>query len=251
MNEHSRHHRNTDILEQKRRLMNQRLDKQRARLNARFDQKQAQLNGVLNEKQEQIITAALELLHEGGLNNLGLRDIARRINIQAPAIYWHFKNKEILIDFMAEAILQKEFAHMKPRADDEPWQDWLIGHMQKLRHAMLAYPDGARIVAGAHLYPAVTLGTLLETAFISLADSGLNVRKARHVIMTCVSFAFGYVIEEQSSPTVEEVAAFNRTDVSDNFPRMMESVRVAHENGDHAEEDFMTGINYIIRGSSY
>jgi len=249
MNDHSKRHQSADILEEKRRLMNKRLDEQRARINARFDQKQAQLNGELNTKQEQIIAAALELLDEGGLNNLSLRDIAKRINIQAPAIYWHFKSKDILIDYMAEAILQKAFSNLTLRRDDESWQDWLVDQMNRLRTAMLSYPDGARIVAGAHLYPAVTLGKLFEAAFSSLTSAGIENRTARHILFTCTSFAFGCVIEEQSSPTIEEAAAFNTSELSEQFPNMMQSVREAYANGHNAKEDFMAGIDLIIRGS--
>jgi TetR/AcrR family transcriptional regulator, tetracycline repressor protein len=249
MDNKRRHQLSADILEQKRRLINRRLDMQRARVNARFDQKKAQLTGELNAKQEQIINAALELLHEGGLSNLSLRDIARRINIQAPAIYWHFKSKEILVDYMAEVILQKAFAAIEDRRENETWQDWMMHQMKELRKAMLSYPDGARIVAGAHLYPAVTLGKLFEISFTSLSSAGIDQRTARHILFTCTSFAFGCVIEEQSSPTLDEVAAFESSDLSMQFPHMMRAVHEAQDQQETPEQTFIIGINLILKGS--
>ena len=78
-------------LERKRAQINEQLDAHRQRINQRFDQKTAELNGKLNFKQEQIISAALELLASGGLNEMSLRDIAKKLDIKAPALYWYFK----------------------------------------------------------------------------------------------------------------------------------------------------------------
>ncbi|MEJ0014305.1 MAG: TetR family transcriptional regulator [Actinomycetota bacterium] len=169
-------------------------------MNKKLDEKFAALNGQMNRKQEEIIAASLELLTSGGLNELSLRDIAKKLNIKAPALYWYFKSKSELVDHMAEKILSKEFDGSKPRVEGESWQDWLAEYMGKLRKAMLAYPDGGRVVAGAHLYPTKTLAQVFENSIVSLTSAGVEELKAFYTAMTAVQFAFGFVIEEQSSP---------------------------------------------------
>lgn len=233
-------------LEKRRAELNAQIDKQRDRINTIIDKKKAKLGGELNPKQEQIITAALELLNENGLNNLSLRDIAKRINIQAPALYWHFKNKEALIDYMAEAILQKEFKDLQVRAENEDWQQWLIGLMIRLRKAMLAYKDGGRVVAGAHLYPAVTLATITETGMASLMSAGVNIKTARYILLTATHYTFGHVIEEQAAPTPEQVAEFDVQSFLGHYPHIAKALSEAYE--EDPEANFVVGLRYIIVG---
>lgn len=218
-----------------------RFERMRERLRKRF--------GELNSSQQRIIDAALELLKEDGLNNLSLRKLARMVDMQAPALYWHFKNKDVLVDYMAEGILQKEFHDLQPRQTDEPWQEWLIQHMLKLRKAMLAYPDGARVVAGAHLYPAVTLAQISETSLGSLLAAGFKPESARNITLTATHYTFGHVIEEQAAPTPEQLADFDIELFLQPFPNMRHIFEAAKAHGFKSDEDFVAGLQYIIRSA--
>src|ERR1700761_7778082 len=77
-----------------------RLAQQQARVNARFEKMRERVDkkyGRPNISQQRIIDAALTLLQQDGLNNLSLRKLAAQLDMQAPALYWHFKNKDVLI----------------------------------------------------------------------------------------------------------------------------------------------------------
>jgi TetR/AcrR family tetracycline transcriptional repressor len=238
------------LLDHQRQIVNQRLDSQRARINARFDEKKAQLEGKLTSKQEQIIAVSLELLRADGLNNLSLRDIAKRLNIQASALYWHFRNKEELVDFMAEAIMHEEFKDIQPRQTEQDWQEWLTNHMVRLRKAMLAYPDGGRVVAGAHLYPAITLGKFFESGLESLYSADIELQKARHIVMTAAYYTFGYAIEQQSSPTTEELRNnINNHPFRNRLPNLGMATEQAIRSGTSSDDDFKIGLSFIIRGA--
>jgi TetR/AcrR family tetracycline transcriptional repressor len=193
----------------------------------------------LSERQQKIIDAALELLTETGFNELSLRDIAKRLGVKAPAIYKHFKNKETLVDYMAECILQKELKDLQPIADGENWQDWLTSHIAALRRAMLAYPDGGRVVAGAHLFPAVTLAKLMEYSLESLCHAGLDLQTAKHIYKTAVSYTFGSVIEEQSDIITGAVHPAEVTA----YPKITEAMSNTGTN----DEEFLIGLKYIVR----
>jgi len=232
----------------------ERLAKQHERINKRFERMRQRLDqryGQATDHQQRIVEAALELLKKDGLNNLSLRKLARQLNMQAPALYWHFQNKEILIDYLAEAILAREFHDLRPRPEDEPWQDWLTDHMSRLRSAMLAYPDGGRVVAGAHLYPAVTLGKLFECTLESLVSAGFELRAARIITMTASTYTFGFVIEEQASPNIEDIEQFLDDELAnERYPRLMEAERAARKGHHNMDEDYRAGLAYIIRGAA-
>ena len=51
-----------------------------------------------------------------GLDGLTLRAIAKELDVQAPALYWHFKNKQALLDEMATEMFRRMVART-PAAD--------------------------------------------------------------------------------------------------------------------------------------
>jgi TetR/AcrR family transcriptional regulator, tetracycline repressor protein len=196
----------------------------------------------LSDKQQEIVEAALELLREKGFNELSMRDIAKKLGVKAPAIYWHFESKTVLVDYMAEYILRKEIGDFSPKENEQSWQNWLIYHISLLRKAMLSYPDGGRVVAGAHLFPAVTLAKLMEYTLVSLTGAGLDIRAARNIMVAAIRYTFGYVIEEQS----------DRPDRLLTSPRhaigkaLMEAANI----GDTEDDIFLSGLELIIIGGS-
>jgi len=96
-----------------------------------------------------IVAEAVALLDAEGLENVTLRKLAARLGVQAPTLYWHLPNKAALITAIAEEILTPLPA--TPIGDADRWQDWLIGLATGLRRALLAHPDGARIISIAQM----------------------------------------------------------------------------------------------------
>lgn len=240
-------------LEEAQRKTQERLAQQQDRIDKRFERIRERLTkkyGEPNDSQLRIISAALELLSDDGLDNLSLRKLASRVDMQASALYWHFKSKEVLVDYMAEAILVREFKDLQPRQEDETWQDWLSEQMVRLRRAMLAFPDGGRVVAGAHICPAVTLGKLFEQTMVSLYSAGINLQTARNISMTVTNYTFGFVIEEQAGPSEEEIAMLAQNGAMSPYPKLMQAMQEAHRDNKDLGNDYIVGLQYIIDGAS-
>jgi len=237
-------------LDRQRSLMAERMEREMSRTNSQIERVMEQAQHGLSPKQEKIVDAALELLRSKGLADLSLREIAKSLHMQAPALYWHFKSKEVLIDYMAEAILKKEFTEMPQRAKDQTWQEWLTNHMLRLRRAMLAYPDGARVVAGAHPFPAVTLGKLFNSQLESLHSAGLSLAMAARIATAATTYTFGYVIEEQASPTNEELANFDFSIIQDSAPLVAELMTSQQGQRGDATSQYLSGLELIIDGAT-
>ena len=206
------------------------------------------IEGVMALHKQQIVVEALALLDEVGIEGVTLRPLADRLGVQAPALYWHVKNKAQLLDEMAEAILREEFAEIAPRRADEPWQDWLIAVAHRLRCAMRARREGARVVAGAHLYPAVTLARLTEACLRALLSAGLTLQQARTLTLTVKDFTFGRVIEEQASPTAEEVRRMDLQDFAEAYPLLAFAIHEVAEARQTNDDDFDASLRLILRG---
>lgn len=151
---------------------------------------------------KRIVTEAVALLDEQGLDGVTLRNLARRLGVQAPTLYWHIPNKAALITAIAEEILGQEFDHSESPDPSVRWQDWLSGLAQRLRRALLAHPDGARVLSFAQ--SSVTMAGISELAMSTLVAHGVPLHQARLIFLTVEHFTMGHVLAEQSARPVQD-----------------------------------------------
>jgi TetR/AcrR family tetracycline transcriptional repressor len=149
-------------------------------------------------QREDVVVAALDLLSETGLDGMTLRDVAARLSIQAPALYWHFANKRDMVDAMAEALLADFVAALELPDDPSEWRAWLRQAGHGLREAMLARPDGARIVAGSGVGGSRVLRELVDMVLRSLQAAGFDPVTASAGARTVINYTLGAVMEEQA-----------------------------------------------------
>lgn len=105
---------------------------------------------------ERITEAALAILGEYGLADVSMRRVANTLGVAPGALYWHIANKQELIGFMAEAIVQ-------------PLVDGVVPDparlSSELREALLSVRDGAEVVVAAVSQPDSLVRQSLETRF--------------------------------------------------------------------------------------
>ena len=97
---------------------------------------------------DRLIDAAFAQLEEQGLNALSMRKLAARLNVQAPAIYWHVKDKAELLGLMARRIHVPAYADV---THAENWRDWLRQFGRALRRSFLSHRTGHAAAAGTCL----------------------------------------------------------------------------------------------------
>lgn len=150
-------------------------------------------------ERETVVRAALVLLNDVGLDGLTVRRLAEHLGVQNPALYWHFKNKQDLLDEMAKTMIADAFAGLKPPATNEQWPDWLAEVAERFHLTLLTHRDGARIIAAADLTKSALLG-IEELALSVLTTAGFDLRAALMGIVTIFDYALGAAFEEQSEP---------------------------------------------------
>jgi len=194
-------------------------------------------------EKSQIVQKALDILNRDGLEGVTLRRLATELEIKAASIYWHIPNKSALLDEMANAILDKHFNTYDFQNDERDWEDWLNTLAHELRAAMLAYQDGARVVAGTHPDLGQVLIKLWDLTIRVLHKTGFSYAMAATITVTVTNFTFGSVIEEQSSQ------------LPDTGPKMEPAelplaLRSALEEWQNENNDlrFDTGVRIIIKG---
>lgn len=188
-----------------------------------------------------IVGAALTLLKQEGLAGVTFRRLSGSLQVKAPAIYWRFQDKRELLDAVAEAMLRETLGQLQPMPAGENWQPWLSELLHRLRRAMLAYPDGARVVAGARPPNTPTLARIPEYGLRAIEDAGRSLPEAAAVVYTALHYTFGHVIEEQDS-----IGAEPTTEFAQQYPTV---VRVMAEAGRRTltpDDIFGAGLALII-----
>jgi TetR/AcrR family transcriptional regulator, tetracycline repressor protein len=156
-------------------------------------------------RKETIVAKALEILNRDGLDGVTLRRVASALNVQAASLYWHVQSKRDLLDEMAEEMLRSQFVRYETPDINTPWQTWLMGIVHTLRDALLAYRDGGLVVAGVNPNRAKTFAKLGAFVLTTLHETyGLDLELAGVLVAIVFMYTWASVIEEQTSPSVEE-----------------------------------------------
>ncbi|MFF3563328.1 TetR/AcrR family transcriptional regulator C-terminal domain-containing protein [Streptomyces sp. NPDC002574] len=145
-----------------------------------------------------VAETALLLLDEVGLEGLTLRRLAKELNVQAPALYWHFANKQALLDAMATEMLRRMLDRgVRQDVPGSGWRDWITDACRGTREALLAHRDGAKVFSGTHLTDLTHAGSL-ERYLGAFVAQGFSVENALNAWFTAYTFTVGFVIEEQA-----------------------------------------------------
>jgi TetR/AcrR family transcriptional regulator, tetracycline repressor protein len=200
-------------------------------------------------QKNQIVQTALDVLDRDGLEGVTLRRLATELNVKAASIYWHIASKEVLLDEMANAILEAHFNRFNLENDQRDWAEWLSTLAHELRAAMLSHREGARVVAGAHPDVAQMLIKLWDFTVRVLHHNGFSYGKAVTVTTTITNFTFGSVIEEQSSPPYSNPPDDSPRELlfaGGKFPAMVKAMEAWKELDGDAHFDI--GVRIIING---
>jgi len=103
---------------------------------------------------EEIVTAAVDIFHESGLNAVSMRSVSTRLGVSPVPLYSRIGNKEALVDAIADRILHD----LAPPANaNEPWGDYAARWTRELRarlrlardNRLILSPDRAAYVAAS------------------------------------------------------------------------------------------------------
>ncbi|MEU0301764.1 TetR/AcrR family transcriptional regulator C-terminal domain-containing protein [Streptomyces sp. NPDC006175] len=152
--------------------------------------------GTTKIDRARVADAALELLNEVGLDGLTLRAIARELDVKAPALYWHFKDKQALLDEMATVMYRRMLTQELPGPTPRTWQQQMVAYQSALRGALLRYRDGAKVYSGSR-FTGTDHADGLENHLRTMVDAGFELWQAVRAGTTVTAYTMGFVTEEQ------------------------------------------------------
>jgi TetR/AcrR family transcriptional regulator, tetracycline repressor protein len=199
-----------------------------------------------------VTRAGLKLLTEVGLERLTLRLLASQLKVQAATLYWHFNSKEELIDEMASVVLAEGAPQLVPMKNSSDWAVWAAAFGMGLRRTLLAYRDGARMVAGSRLTNTEYMKTA-ERIATKIVEAGFTVRQAVVLLSTIYNYTLSFVTEEQAVfPRPGErlprydVAKRNAKLDANELPILREAGAILFDNFDRRYKE---GLDLMLRGA--
>jgi AcrR family transcriptional regulator len=91
---------------------------------------------------ERLVAAALELIDEVGLEGLSMRALADRLQVKAASLYWHVRDRDELLELLADGILES-VGRPRQRAT---WRETVQATAEALRRSVSAHKDANRVL---------------------------------------------------------------------------------------------------------
>jgi TetR/AcrR family tetracycline transcriptional repressor len=140
-----------------------------------------------------VVGRAIEVLDDYGLADLTMRRLGAELGVQPSALYHHFPSKQALLAAVADEILARGRRPRRPAS----WDAQVVTVCDELREAMLAYRDGAELVATVHAFE-LGAAAPYDDLLAMLAEAGLDPASARVAARALLHFTFGHVLDEQT-----------------------------------------------------
>ena len=174
-----------------------------------------------------IVDRALTVLDSYGLADLTMRRLGGELGVQPSALYHHFPNKQSLLAAVADEMLARGRRHDTSGQRPSDWEARVEAVCIELRDAMLAYRDGAELVATVRSF-GLGAATPYDELADALTDGGLDPALVPTAARTLLHFVFGHAVDEQTHLQAGSAGAI------DQEPR--------------EESDFALGLGIVLDG---
>ena len=153
---------------------------------------------------EKIIQTAFDILAEKRtIEGLSMRNLATALDVKAPAIYWYFKDKQDLLQNMAETMEQ----HLQVPASSLTAMEQLSAFMSAYYDLYTQFPCGAELEINTVPAYASRLEHI-EAMNQLVYQQGYSLAQSRHAVLSLHYLLIGYLIDRQKE---EQLAQKIRT----------------------------------------
>lgn len=151
-----------------------------------------------------VVDQALVVLDTWGLADLTMRRLGTELGVQPSALYHHFATKQLLLAAVADEILAR--GPHGPRTGG--WDGEVAAICGELRDAMLAYRDGAEVVATSFAF-GLGAAAPYDDLVAALDGAGLDPGLVPTAARTLLHFVFGHVADEQTHLQAQSAGAID------------------------------------------
>lgn len=196
---------------------------------------------------EAIVTAAIKVLDEKGLDGLSMRRVATELGTGAATLYWHVVDKDQLIDLILNRIMGEIEL---PEPDPERWEEQIrdFAHSARAmfrRHRDIAQASMGRVPLGPNLI------RIMEWMLTLLRGAGVPDREAAWFPDLAALIGGAQAIEDELASSGDDefgavMGAYLAGLPADRFPNIVATTHSLMMGS--ADERFEFGLELLTRG---
>ena len=198
---------------------------------------------------ERVVAAGIELADRDGIESISMRKLAQELGVEAMSLYTHVRNKDDLLDGMADAVV----GEIPASADGADWKTSLRQMVLAARRVMLRHTWAPRVIESR-----TTLGPAMmryaDTVIGVLREGGFTIAQAHHALHIFGSRLLGFTqaLFDDSGDLDPETAAQLQSHLGATHPYVVEMALAVTHGGalgscdDDAE--FAFALDFILDG---
>jgi len=194
---------------------------------------------------ERVLLTAVELADEGGIDAVSMRKLGQRLGVEAMALYRHVRDKDDLLDGLAETVLRE----IRPPHPDPDWRTALRSQVLAARAVMVRHPWAPGVLIERGTAGPAALDRI-EAVLATLFVAGFSEDLAHHALHVLSSRIFGFNQDLfDDSPRGREPGPMPPADRYPNVGRM--AMAASHDGGlGYCDDDveFAFGLDLILDG---
>jgi AcrR family transcriptional regulator len=198
---------------------------------------------------ERVMAAAIELADRDGIESISMRKLAHELGVEAMSLYTHVRNKNDLLDGMADAVISQ----IPMSADGLDWKTSLRQMALAARSVVLRHPWVPRTVE-AQTAPGPAALLYVNAVIGILREGGFSIAQVHHAIHILGSRLLGFTqaIFDDSGDLEPEAAAALASQLGASHPYVVEMALAVTHGGalgrcdDDAEFEF--ALEFILDG---
>ncbi len=196
---------------------------------------------------ERVLGAAIKLADQGGLESLSMRKLGLELGVEAMAIYYHFANKERVLDGMVDRV----FGEIDLPAAGSDWKTAMRRRAVSVRDAMARHRWAIGMMESRG-NPGPANLRHHDAVIGSLLAGGFDMTMAAHAYALLDGYIYGFALTHMNMPfgTADEAAAVAQSMVRPfepgAFPNLVAMIEHAMQPGYDFGNEFGYGLDLIL-----
>ena len=213
---------------------------------------QAEATRRIPLNRERVLTAAVVLADEAGIEALSMRRLAQELGVVPMALYKHVANKEELLDGMVDVLV----GEIDPPARDTGWQSAVRLRVLSARKALLRHPWARQVLESRTTRTPAVLGYMDSFIGMFLAG-GFSIDLTHHALHALGSRLYGFTPEifDDSQGLDPQALAALVGQMKDSFPHVAELAQAVYHDaasvvgqGCDDQFEFEFALNLLLDG---
>ena len=200
---------------------------------------------------ERVLQAALELADGGGFHSISMRNVAKKLGVEAMSLYNHVANKEDIVDGLVDIVFG-EIEVATPGTVD--WKTAMRERAHSVRAALNRHRWAVGLMEG-RMNPGPATMRNHDAVLGCLRESGFPFRAAVHAYSLMDAYIYGFALQERGLPfdapeETGEVMRRQRQNVPemDDYPYLVEAATELAQAGYDYDTEFAFGLDVILDG---